>query len=87
MTPTKHAPGQIVTAKVTRILPYFGLLVRLEDGSRGFIRRRELSWSEKEPHPGKIAHVGDEIEAAAHRQASAAGDAESSRHRRIPAPD
>jgi len=63
MTQTKHAPGQIVKARVTRILPYFGLLVRLEDGSRGFIRRRELSWSEKEPHPGKFAHVGQEIEA------------------------
>jgi predicted RNA-binding protein with RPS1 domain/DNA-binding response OmpR family regulator len=60
---TKYVPGQIVKAKVTRILPYFGLLVRLEDGSRGFVRRRELSWSEKEPDPGKFAHIGQEIEA------------------------
>lgn len=63
MTQSKHKPGQIVKARVTRILPYFGLLVRLEDGGGGFIRRRELSWSEKEPQPREIAHIGQEIEA------------------------
>ena len=55
--------GQVVKGKVYRIIPHFGILVRLEDGTRGFIRRRELSWSEVEPDPRDYAQVGDEIEA------------------------
>jgi signal transduction histidine kinase/predicted RNA-binding protein with RPS1 domain len=55
--------GQVVSAKIFRILPYSGVLVRLEDGTRGFIRRRELSWDEKEPDPRKYARPGQQIEA------------------------
>lgn len=55
--------GRVIKGQVYRILPHFGILVRLEDGTRGFIRRRELSWSEAEPDPREYAQVGDEIEA------------------------
>lgn len=58
-----YTPGQVVKAKVARILPYSGVLVNLDDGTQGFIRRRELSWTEKEPDPRKFVTKGQRIEA------------------------
>jgi CheY-like chemotaxis protein len=57
-----YSIGQIVKAKVFRILPYSGVLVHLEDGTQGFIRRRELSWDEKQPDPQKYVRQGQQIE-------------------------
>ena len=37
-----YSKGQPTSATVERILP-FGVFVRLEDGARAYIRRRELS--------------------------------------------
>lgn len=59
----KYVPGQVVEGKVYQIHPFFGVLVRLKDGTKGFIRRRELSWSEREPDPWKIVREGQAIEA------------------------
>lgn len=57
-----YSIGQVVKAKVFRILPYSGVLVHLEDGTQGFIRRRELSWNEKQPDPQKYVRQGQQIE-------------------------
>lgn len=57
-----YTPGQVVKGKVIRILPYSGVLVHLEDGTAGFIRRRELSWEEKEPDPRDFVKKGQKLE-------------------------
>ena len=54
---------QLVRGRVYQILPHFGVLVRLEDGAHGFIRKRELTWDKGKVDPGKIVQVGQKIEA------------------------
>lgn len=53
--------GQRVTGEVERLLPY-GVFVRLLDGSRAYIRRRELSL-EGDIDPRQIVSQGEEIQA------------------------
>ncbi len=53
-------PGTTTTGKVTRIYPS-GVWVQLPDGQKGFIKRRELSWAARPPHPRHIVRLGQEI--------------------------
>jgi signal transduction histidine kinase/DNA-binding response OmpR family regulator/predicted RNA-binding protein with RPS1 domain len=53
--------GQRVVGKVEQILP-FGIFVRLEDGTRAYIRRRELSWA-RDVEPSKLVSLGQELAA------------------------
>ena len=56
-----YSEGQIVVGKVDRVLP-FGAFVRLKDGTRAYIRRRELSL-EGDLDPRTLVSQGEEIRA------------------------
>lgn len=56
-----HSIGQLVSGRVERIFP-FGVFVRLDGGTRAYIRRRELSW-EGDVDPRELLTEGQEIEA------------------------
>jgi signal transduction histidine kinase/predicted RNA-binding protein with RPS1 domain/DNA-binding NarL/FixJ family response regulator len=56
-----HSVGERVTVQVEKLFPY-GVIVHLEDGTRGYIRRRELSW-QADREPQQIVYVGQHIEA------------------------
>jgi signal transduction histidine kinase/predicted RNA-binding protein with RPS1 domain/DNA-binding NarL/FixJ family response regulator len=53
--------GQRVVCEVERVLAY-GVFVCVRGGIRGYIRRRELSWS-RDAEPRNMMHEGDCIEA------------------------
>jgi signal transduction histidine kinase/predicted RNA-binding protein with RPS1 domain/ActR/RegA family two-component response regulator len=56
-----YSIGQHVIVQIEKLYPY-GIFVRLEDGTRGYIRRRELSW-ESDTELRHLVHVGQQIEA------------------------
>ncbi len=56
-----YVVGQRVVGSVGKLLPY-GLFVRLDDGTRAYIRRRELTWAGN-VDPRELWHEGDKIEA------------------------
>jgi len=56
-----YAIGQQVTGEVERVLPY-GIFVHLPDGSRAYIRRRELSL-EGDVDPRQVVSQGETIQA------------------------
>ncbi|CAJ2376683.1 MAG: 30S ribosomal subunit protein S1 [Arenicellales bacterium IbO2] len=47
--------------KVTNLTDY-GAFVELEDGVEGLVHLSEMDWTNKNIHPGKICHAGDEVE-------------------------
>ncbi|MGH1540512.1 MAG: 30S ribosomal protein S1 [Arenicella sp.] len=47
--------------KVTNITDY-GAFVELEDGVEGLVHVSEMDWTNKNLHPSKVCHVGDEVE-------------------------
>lgn len=47
--------------KVERVLPY-GIFVRLDDGTRAYIRRREMSWA-ADVEPRELVQEGQRVEA------------------------
>lgn len=53
--------NQRVSGKVDKILPY-GVFVRLADGTRAYIRRRELSWA-GDVEPRKLVQEGQVVQA------------------------
>ncbi len=55
------AKGKQITATVERVFP-FGVFVRLEDGRKGYIRRRELSLA-GDIDPQEVVSPGQQIEA------------------------
>ena len=57
----RYFKGQTVVGQVDRVLP-FGVFVQLEDGTRAYIRRRELSL-DGDITPSEIVIEGQEIEA------------------------
>jgi len=56
-----YAEEQRVTGKVDTVLPY-GVFVRLPDGTRAYIRRRELSW-EGDQDPRQVVSQDEEVQA------------------------
>ena len=56
-----YAVGQHVGGRVEKVLPY-GIFVRLDDGTRAYIRRRELSWA-SDVKPQEVVQEGRTIEA------------------------
>lgn len=60
-TGQSYSIGQQVIGTVEKVLP-FGIFLRLEDGTRAYIRRRELSLA-GDVHPSKIVAEGDKLEA------------------------
>ncbi len=47
--------------KVTNLTDY-GAFVELEEGVEGLVHLSEMDWTNKNIHPGKVCHVGDEVE-------------------------
>ncbi len=50
-----------IFGKVTNLTDY-GAFVELEEGVEGLVHLSEMDWTNKNVHPGKICHVGDEVE-------------------------
>lgn len=57
---TPYTKGQHIVVKVEKIQSY-GVFVRLDDGTRGYIRRRQLSWS-TDAKPWDIVQEGQPLE-------------------------
>ena len=50
-----------IFGKVTNITDY-GAFVELEEGVEGLVHVSEMDWTNKNVHPNKISHLGDEVE-------------------------
>ena len=50
-----------IFGKVTNITDY-GAFVELEEGVEGLVHVSEMDWTNKNVHPNKICHLGDEVE-------------------------
>ena len=50
--------------KVTNVTDY-GAFVELEEGIEGLVHVSEMDWTNRNVHPNKVCHVGDEIEVLA----------------------
>jgi len=53
--------GTRLHGKVTNIADY-GCFVELEEGVEGLVHVSEMDWTNKNVHPSKLVHVGDEVE-------------------------
>jgi|GEM_PF-606085 len=58
----KYHKGNIVSGHVSRLLSY-GAEVRLEDGTEGIIRNRELLWDREPSDPSEILKQGQPVKA------------------------
>ncbi len=59
---TRRYPiGATVFGKVTNIADY-GCFVEIEDGVEGLVHVSEMDWTNKNIHPSKVVHLGDEVE-------------------------
>jgi len=59
---TRRYPiGTQVFGKVTNIADY-GCFVEIEDGVEGLVHVSEMDWTNKNIHPSKVVHLGDEVE-------------------------
>ncbi len=59
--PRRYPENTRVFGKVTNITDY-GAFVELEEGVEGLVHVSEMDWTNKNVHPNKICHVGDEVE-------------------------
>jgi small subunit ribosomal protein S1 len=50
-----------IFGRVTNLTDY-GAFVELEEGVEGLVHLSEMDWTNKNVHPGKVCHVGDEVE-------------------------
>jgi len=53
--------GARVFGKVTNIADY-GCFVEIEEGVEGLVHVSEMDWVNKNAHPGKLVHLGQEVE-------------------------
>ena len=80
----QHGQAIPTTALVERVYP-FGVFVRLQNGARGYIRRRELSLS-GDVYPSDVVSRGDEVQAVIVRPAAPGRLAELSVRAALPDP-
>jgi len=59
--PRRYPENMRVFGRVTNITDY-GAFVELEEGVEGLVHVSEMDWTNKNIHPSKICHVGDEME-------------------------
>ena len=59
--PRRYPESTRVFGKVTNITDY-GAFVELEEGVEGLVHVSEMDWTNKNIHPTKICHIGDEVE-------------------------
>ncbi|MCG6872658.1 MAG: 30S ribosomal protein S1, partial [Gammaproteobacteria bacterium] len=59
--PRRYPENTRVFGKVTNLTDY-GAFVEIEEGVEGLVHVSEMDWTNKNVHPSKIVHVGDEVE-------------------------
>jgi len=59
--PRRYPEGTRLFGKVTNIADY-GAFVEIEEGVEGLVHVSEMDWTNKNIHPTKVCHVGDEVE-------------------------
>ena len=57
----RYPEGSRLFGKVTNITDY-GCFVEIEDGVEGLVHVSEMDWTNKNIHPSKVVHVGQEVE-------------------------
>ncbi|MGF1548381.1 MAG: 30S ribosomal protein S1 [Thiotrichales bacterium] len=57
----RYPEGRRLHGKVTNITDY-GCFVEIEDGIEGLVHVSEMDWTNKNVNPGKVVHVGQEVE-------------------------
>ncbi|HHM05822.1 MAG TPA: 30S ribosomal protein S1 [Gammaproteobacteria bacterium] len=57
----RYPVGTRIFGKVTNIADY-GCFVEIEDGVEGLVHVSEMDWTNKNIHPSKVVHLGDEVE-------------------------
>jgi small subunit ribosomal protein S1 len=57
----RYPEGSRVTATVTNLTDY-GCFAEIEEGVEGLVHVSEMDWTNKNIHPSKVVHVGDEVE-------------------------
>ncbi len=57
----RYPVGTQVFGKVTNIADY-GCFVEIEEGVEGLVHVSEMDWTNKNIHPSKVVHLGDEVE-------------------------
>ncbi len=57
----RYPEGARIFGKVTNITDY-GAFVELEDGVEGLVHSSEMDWTNKNVHPSRVCHIGDEVE-------------------------
>jgi small subunit ribosomal protein S1 len=57
----RYPVGTRLFGKVTNIADY-GCFVEIEDGVEGLVHVSEMDWTNKNIHPSKVVHLGDEVE-------------------------
>lgn len=53
--------GSTLHGKVSNITDY-GCFVEIEDGVEGLVHVSEMDWTNKNVHPSKVVHLGDEVD-------------------------
>ena len=57
----RYPPQARLFGKVTNVADY-GCFVQIEEGVEGLVHVSEMDWTSKNVNPGKIVHVGQEVE-------------------------
>ena len=57
----RYPENSRLNGKVTNIADY-GCFVEIEDGVEGLVHVSEMDWTNKNIHPSKVVHLGDEIQ-------------------------
>ncbi|MBI1195765.1 MAG: 30S ribosomal protein S1 [Gammaproteobacteria bacterium] len=57
----RNPVGSIAFGKVTNIADY-GCFVEIEDGVEGLVHVSEMDWTNKNIHPSKVVHLGQEVQ-------------------------
>ena len=59
--PVRYPEGARLRGKITNIADY-GCFVELEEGVEGLVHVSEMDWPNKNVHPSKLVHVGQEVD-------------------------
>lgn len=57
----RYPEGARLVGKVSNITDY-GCFVEIEEGVEGLVHVSEMDWTNKNVHPSKVVHVGEEVE-------------------------
>src|SRR5687767_2493997 len=57
----RYPTGTRLFGKVTNIADY-GCFVEIEEGVEGLVHVSEMDWTNKNVHPSKVVHIGEEVE-------------------------